>query len=147
VQLVECLGDVADVEAGTEVRRPLAEDSPSRLGGHAATSEHVDGLAQPEPALAAEALDCAYDIVVEENGGPHVRTIRLVEHGLSGACTIASMGREHRGAEVPAFVCSSCGRTDLPPAGDWDPPICEECDAAINFDADLQHLGSGAGDD
>jgi hypothetical protein len=35
----------------------------------------------------------------------------------------------------PAFVCSSCGRSDLPPAGDWDPPICEECDAEINFAA------------
>ena len=34
-----------------------------------------------------------------------------------------------------AFECSSCGRTDLMPAGQWDPPICEECDAAINFDA------------
>lgn len=34
-----------------------------------------------------------------------------------------------------AFVCADCGRTDLPPAGDWDPPICQECDAAINFDA------------
>ncbi len=33
------------------------------------------------------------------------------------------------------FVCSTCGRTDLPEAGDWDPPICQECDAAINFDA------------
>jgi hypothetical protein len=33
------------------------------------------------------------------------------------------------------FVCSTCGRTDLPEAGDWDPPICLECDAAINFDA------------
>ena len=32
------------------------------------------------------------------------------------------------------FACSTCGRTDLPPAGDWDPPICLECDAAINFD-------------
>jgi hypothetical protein len=34
-----------------------------------------------------------------------------------------------------AFACSTCGRTDLPPAGGWDPPICLECDAAINFDA------------
>lgn len=34
-----------------------------------------------------------------------------------------------------AFVCTTCGRADLPSAGDWDPPICEECDAAINFDA------------
>lgn len=33
------------------------------------------------------------------------------------------------------FVCSTCGRTDLPEAGGWDPPICLECDAAINFDA------------
>ena len=37
--------------------------------------------------------------------------------------------------ELPVFVCSACGRTDLPPAGDWDPPICLECDAAINEDA------------
>ena len=36
---------------------------------------------------------------------------------------------------VPVFVCSTCGRTDLPEAGNWDPPICQECDAAINFDA------------
>ena len=35
----------------------------------------------------------------------------------------------------PGFVCSTCGRTDLPETGDWDPPICQECDAAINFDA------------
>lgn len=34
------------------------------------------------------------------------------------------------------FACSTCGRTDLPEAGDWDPPICLECDAAINNDAD-----------
>ncbi len=33
------------------------------------------------------------------------------------------------------FVCSTCGRTDLPEAGGWDPPICQECDAAINEDA------------
>jgi hypothetical protein len=36
------------------------------------------------------------------------------------------------------FACSQCGRTDLPPAGDWSPPICLECDAAINFDAELE---------
>jgi hypothetical protein len=36
---------------------------------------------------------------------------------------------------VAVFTCSTCGRTDLPEAGDWDPPICVECDAAINFDA------------
>lgn len=41
-------------------------------------------------------------------------------------------------ADDHAFACSSCGRTDLPPAGDWDPPICQECDAAINFDAILE---------
>jgi hypothetical protein len=41
-------------------------------------------------------------------------------------------------ADDDAFACSSCGRTDLPPAGDWDPPICQECDAAINFDAILE---------
>lgn len=32
------------------------------------------------------------------------------------------------------FACSSCGRTDLPEAGDRNPPICQECDAAINED-------------
>lgn len=34
-----------------------------------------------------------------------------------------------------AFACSTCGRTDLPPAGNWDPPICLECDEEINFAA------------
>ncbi len=38
-------------------------------------------------------------------------------------------------SQEPRFVCSTCGRTDLPEAGDWDPPICQECDAAINEDA------------
>jgi hypothetical protein len=38
-------------------------------------------------------------------------------------------------ADSVLFVCSTCGRTDLPEAGGWDPPICLECDAAINFDA------------
>jgi hypothetical protein len=38
-------------------------------------------------------------------------------------------------ADDRTFVCPSCGRTNLPPAGDWDPPICLECDAAINEDA------------
>jgi hypothetical protein len=40
-----------------------------------------------------------------------------------------------------SFVCSTCGRTDLPETGDWDPPICLECDAAINFDAEAQEAG------
>jgi hypothetical protein len=40
----------------------------------------------------------------------------------------------------PVFVCSTCGRTDLPEAGDWDPPICLECDAAINEDAIREEL-------
>ena len=37
--------------------------------------------------------------------------------------------------DLAVFACSMCGRSDLPEAGDWDPPICLECDAAINFDA------------
>jgi hypothetical protein len=41
-------------------------------------------------------------------------------------------------ADQADFVCSTCGRTDLPEAGDWDPSICQECDAAINFDAELE---------
>jgi hypothetical protein len=36
---------------------------------------------------------------------------------------------------LAVFACSTCGRTDLPETGDWKPPICEECDAALNFDA------------
>jgi hypothetical protein len=40
----------------------------------------------------------------------------------------------------PAFTCSTCGRSDLPEAGDWDPPVCEECDAALNFDVELEDL-------
>ena len=39
---------------------------------------------------------------------------------------------------VPPFTCSTCGRTDLREAGNWDPPICLECDAAINFDAEAE---------
>jgi hypothetical protein len=42
---------------------------------------------------------------------------------------------DDRLADGALFVCSTCGRTDLPEAGGWDPPICLECDAAINFDA------------
>lgn len=34
------------------------------------------------------------------------------------------------------IVCSSCGGTNLPETGGWDPPICQECDVARNFDAD-----------
>ena len=33
------------------------------------------------------------------------------------------------------FICADCGRSDLPEAGGWNPPICMECDAAINEDA------------
>jgi hypothetical protein len=44
------------------------------------------------------------------------------------------------GVETVVFVCTTCGRTDLPEAGDWDPPICLECDAAINFDAEMEQV-------
>jgi hypothetical protein len=43
-------------------------------------------------------------------------------------------------ATTPEFTCSTCGRSDLPEVGDWRPPICQECDAAINFDAELEEL-------
>jgi hypothetical protein len=49
-------------------------------------------------------------------------------------------GDDLGGGAFLAFVCSTCGRTDLPEAGDWDPPICEECDAAINFDAITEEM-------
>jgi hypothetical protein len=41
---------------------------------------------------------------------------------------------------IGVLACTTCGRTDLPEAGDWDPPICLECDAALNFDAELMEL-------
>ncbi len=41
----------------------------------------------------------------------------------------------------PVFVCTTCGRSDLKPAGDWDPPICDECDAAINFEVEEAEAG------
>ena len=47
---------------------------------------------------------------------------------------------DEESAAIGWFTCSTCGRTDLPQAGDWDPPICEECDAAINFDALVEEL-------
>jgi hypothetical protein len=50
------------------------------------------------------------------------------------------MGNGDETAPDP-FACSTCGRTDLPQAGDWDPPICLECDAAINFDAEAEQAG------
>jgi hypothetical protein len=55
---------------------------------------------------------------------PHPR------HGVSDDDAAALM--------VMGFCCTTCGRTDLPPAGDWDPPICLECDAAINFDEERE---------
>ncbi len=30
--------------------------------------------------------------------------------------------------------CSQCGSTRFPLVGGWDPPICADCDAAINED-------------
>ena len=45
------------------------------------------------------------------------------------------------------FACTTCGRTDLPEAGDWDPPICQECDAAINFDHIQMAMDEEAEDD
>ena len=56
----------------------------------------------------------------------------------AGRAEPAETGDQELDAWVPAFVCSTCGRSDLPEAGDWDPPICLECDAAINFDAELE---------
>ena len=44
-----------------------------------------------------------------------------------------------------AFICTTCGRTDLTEAGEWDPPICQECDAAINEDADCEADASDDG--
>ena len=45
----------------------------------------------------------------------------------------------------PVFACTTCGRTGLPEAGDWDPPICQECDAAINDDAIQAEMAANEG--
>ena len=55
-----------------------------------------------------------------------------------GPATMPGVGDAEDEPHEDAFACSTCGRTDLPPAGDWDPPICSECDAAINFDAIME---------
>ena len=47
----------------------------------------------------------------------------------------------------PVFACTTCGRTDLPEAGDWDPPVCQECDAAINDDAIQEEMAANEGSD
>ena len=57
------------------------------------------------------------------------------------------LDRDEASGEFPpetavVFMCSTCGRTDLPEAGDWDPPICLECDAAINFDIEAEQLAA-----
>ncbi len=54
--------------------------------------------------------------------------------------TQASPRLPHAYPLAEAFACANCGGTDVPEAGDWDPPICEECDAAINFDAELESM-------
>ncbi len=56
----------------------------------------------------------------------------LMAHPGDGDCIAADV------AEDEPFVCAACGGTDLPEAGGWDPPICLECDAQINFDAELE---------
>lgn len=58
----------------------------------------------------------------------------------SGGRTRASHNTAEAELQLPdsapaPFVCTTCGRTDLPEVGGWDPPICQECDAAINEDA------------
>lgn len=50
----------------------------------------------------------------------------------------AEDGDEAGPDEATPFVCSTCSGTSLPEAGDWDPPICLECDAQINFDAEVE---------
>jgi hypothetical protein len=61
---------------------------------------------------------------------------------ISGSA--ADMAADDADADVliaaAVFACTTCGRTDLPETGDWDPPICQECDAAINFDALLEEI-------
>ena len=66
---------------------------------------------------------------------PHARpmTVDREDDGLGAATAVA-------------FACTTCGRTDLAPAGDWDPPVCEECDAAINFDALTEEMDDHADD-
>jgi hypothetical protein len=64
---------------------------------------------------------------------PHARPIALLEPIAWPVTADDDVGD----VLTPPFACSQCGRTDLPPTGDWSPPVCLECDAAINFDAEL----------
>jgi hypothetical protein len=48
----------------------------------------------------------------------------------------AAAGPATPGPATRAYpVCSQCGRDSFPLVGGWDPPICADCDAAINEDA------------
>ncbi len=64
---------------------------------------------------------------------PRTAAARPDPHNQDPLLALASIALDVADDEV--FVCSTCGRTDLPPAGDWDPPVCLECDAEINFAA------------
>ena len=71
---------------------------------------------------------------------PHARPMRLASADDPGdADALAAIA-----PTADTFTCTTCGRSDLPEAGDWDPPICLECDAAINFDALQQELDEEA---
>ena len=60
---------------------------------------------------------------------------------LSGDPTAASADDTFGFDPAAVFVCTTCGRTDLLEAGDWDPPVCLECDAALNFDVEELEMG------
>ena len=89
-------------------------------------------------------MDETASAVLEAHAVRWLRRAPRPEASLTGDPRPAATGADDEAdgmddqAEDDAFACSTCGRSDLPPAGDWDPPICQECDAAINFDAILE---------
>jgi len=71
---------------------------------------------------------------------PFKRSLPPPRTRLPHARPMAVLNRDENLDPAVYFTCTTCGRSDLGPAGDWDPPICEECDAAINFDAITEEM-------
>jgi hypothetical protein len=61
--------------------------------------------------------------------------LRLRKAGRQAEGDVLAGDEETGTASGTPFMCATCGRTDCAPAGDWDPPICVECDAEISFAA------------
>jgi hypothetical protein len=71
VEFLQCLRDVVNVDCQTDHRAPLAKRRPARPPPEAGSSEEVDGLADPDAALAPQDFDRCHDVVIEVHRGTH----------------------------------------------------------------------------